>query len=539
MRIPLALLCLTASVAAAGPFDGHKLLVTSVRTGDTEVFIADPVTGDMVNVTRSPKSEDRYPCWSPDGKQICFMSDREGTTNLWVANADGSNVRRLNRTPDVCYMPSWQVTPRGERIVFGKHGEKAGMASIRPDGTGEENLGEGHDPTLSPDGKLICYTGHEGGGVTVFVMNHDGTDKRQVVKEISKVGATFPNWSPDSRQIVYSFPVGDALELFIINADGTGQRQLTKFGGTSVCTPSAWSPDGAWISFRKTDERYWSNKERMLKIYSEKPADKRPVWVIRPDGSDAQVIEPLRFQMAIDGSRASWKPMGRAANTSAASTAAKQFTLVDKTIRFLPAAPTNAMPPGTPPVEPPEWKSKYPDPEINHYGDGFRIAFIDPKDSHYIKGRDKWPGIPDNWRAPVNYYDGTIYYRVEVLEKPDEETLTSVIMRVTTEVHEGTHNVWLGHGVCTFREKGVHYFQQPVHAHRPFIRDTKFSFEKPLYEMQLVVADSRGAVVHRVVEQAHNKFQGSPNLGLYLPLKVRYSAVVVAKGEQFEKPAWW
>ena len=103
-------------------------------------------------------------------------------------------------------------------------------------------------------------------------------------------------------------PEDDALELFIINADGTGQRQLTKFGGTSVGTPSAWSPDGQWISFRKTDERYWSNKERMLKIYSEKPADKRPVWLVRPDGSDAQVIEPLRFQMAIDGSRASWKP---------------------------------------------------------------------------------------------------------------------------------------------------------------------------------------------------------------------------------------
>ena len=163
----------------AADLSGHKLLVTSVRTGDTEVFIADPTTGDMFNVSRSPKSEDRYPCWSPDGKQICFMSDRESTTNLWIAKANGSKVRRLNRTPAVCYMPSWQKTPRGERIVFGKHGDKPEMASIKPDGTGEEILGEGHDPTLSPDGKLITYTGHEGGGVTVFVMNHDGSNKRQ------------------------------------------------------------------------------------------------------------------------------------------------------------------------------------------------------------------------------------------------------------------------------------------------------------------------------------------------------------------------
>lgn len=305
----LIVLLSLALVTHAANIAGHKFLLTSVRTGDTEVFIADPTTGDMFNVSRSPKSEDRYPCWSPDGKQICFMSDRENSTNLWICNADGSHVRRLNRTPAVCYMPSWQKTPRGERIVFGKHGDKPEMSSIKPDGTGEEILGEGHDPTLSPDGKSICYTGHEGGGVTVFVMDHDGSNKRQVVKEISKVGATFPNWSPDSKEIVYSFPVGETLELFITNVNGSSQRQLTKFGGTSVCTPSAWSPDGKWISFRRTDERYWSNKERMLKIYSEKPADKRPVWVIRPDGSDATLIEPLRFQMAIDGSRASWKPV--------------------------------------------------------------------------------------------------------------------------------------------------------------------------------------------------------------------------------------
>ena len=295
--------------AVAADLAGHKLLVTSVRTGDTEVFIADPTTGDMLNVSRSPTSEDRYPCWSPDGKQICFMSDRENTTNLWIMKADGSNVRRLNRTPAVCYMPSWQKTPDGERIVFGKHGDQPEMASIRPDGSDEKILGEGHDPTLSPDGKLITYTGHEGGGVTVFVMNHNGTGKRQVVKGISRVGATFPNWSPDSKQIVYSFPVGAALELFIIGVDGAGERQLTQFGGTSICTPSAWSPDNQWISFRRTDERYWSNQERMLKIYSEKPADKRPVWVIRPDGTGARLIESLHYQMAIDGSRASWKPM--------------------------------------------------------------------------------------------------------------------------------------------------------------------------------------------------------------------------------------
>src|SRR3954467_308298 len=92
------ILGLFAASGFAGELAGQKLLITSVRTGDTEVFVVDPETGDAQNVSRSPKSEDRYPCWSPDGKRICFMSDREGTTNLWIANADGSQARRLNRT---------------------------------------------------------------------------------------------------------------------------------------------------------------------------------------------------------------------------------------------------------------------------------------------------------------------------------------------------------------------------------------------------------------------------------------------------------
>jgi len=63
--------------------------------------------------------------------------------------------------------------------------------------------------------------------------------------------------------------------------------------------------------------------------------------------------------------------------------------------------------------------------------------------------------------------------------------------------------------------------------------------DQPLFAMQLAVTDLRGAIVHRRVEQGNNKFEGSPNLALYLPLKVRYTAIVVAKGAEFKKPSWW
>ncbi len=283
------------------------MLITSICTDNTEVFLVDLETGNACNLSRSPSSDNRYPCWSPDGNRIAFTSNRDGQYNLYVMNADGNDVRLLFHTDAVCYMPSWQRTAFGERIVFGMHGEIAEMASIRQDGTDLKMLGEGHDPTISPDGKQICFTGHVTGGVSVFVMDLDGENKRQIVAGASDVGATFPNWSPDSKQIVYSYPVGDALELFITDAEGQNIRQLTRLG--KIATPAAWSPDGEWISFRFTDERYWSDPERARQVYAEKRADKRPVWLIRPDGTGAHVVEHLRLYCAIDGSRAAWRPV--------------------------------------------------------------------------------------------------------------------------------------------------------------------------------------------------------------------------------------
>ncbi len=285
----------------------HQFLVTSVRTGDTEIFRVDPNSGDATNLTRSPRSEDRYPCWSPDGREFAFTSDRDGTYNLYVAKIDGSDVRRLTdlKAPAVAYMPSWV----GDQIVFGRHAEHAEIASVHPDGTGLKILGPGHDPVFSADGKRIAFTGEAPGGVTVFVMDADGANRRQVVKQANSWGAVFPDWSPDGRRIVYAFKVDEGLELFVVDADGKSTpRQLTRLGGVS--TPAAWSPDGRWISFRHTDEAYWRDPERVKAVYAQKPGDKRPVWVVAADGTSPHIVECLKYQCAMDGSRAAWKPLG-------------------------------------------------------------------------------------------------------------------------------------------------------------------------------------------------------------------------------------
>src|SRR5579871_5353874 len=84
-----------SSVCMAGELAGHQLLTASFRTGDTEIFIVDAETGYARNLTRSPQSRERYPSWSPDGRMVAFNSDRDGTHNLYVIDAEGINLRQL------------------------------------------------------------------------------------------------------------------------------------------------------------------------------------------------------------------------------------------------------------------------------------------------------------------------------------------------------------------------------------------------------------------------------------------------------------
>lgn len=293
----------------AGEFPGHKLLITSVRTGDTEIFVVDPYFGDSINLTRAPSSQERYPMWSPDGAKIVFTSDRDGedTYNLYVMDADGKNVRALTHIkPHAdCYFPTWA----GNFIYFGYDagdGSEAVVARVRPDGSGFTVIAPGRDPAISPDGRTIAFTQKVGKGFPVFLMDADGKNVRQLTTHEDEIGAVTPTWSPDGRKILYSDQVGDALELFVMDRDGKNQTQLTHLG--EIASSPAWSPDMKYITFRVTDFPYWRYPDSKEYVYKEKKPDKRPVWVMGADGSNPHILEALHFNCALDGSRAVWKP---------------------------------------------------------------------------------------------------------------------------------------------------------------------------------------------------------------------------------------
>ncbi len=198
---------------------GSELLITSIRTGNTEVFAVDLTFGDMRNLTRNPSSEDRYPIWSPDGSKVVFTSNRDvpQTWNLYVMDADGQNARRLTNVAErgICYFPTWTQ----DLIYFGYasgDGLEVSIACVRPDGSGFRVLAPGRDPAISPDGQTIAFTQHTGRGYCLFAMNADGTAIRQLTTHENEIGAVTPAWSPDGRKLLYSDQVGKKLELFTL-----------------------------------------------------------------------------------------------------------------------------------------------------------------------------------------------------------------------------------------------------------------------------------------------------------------------------------
>lgn len=100
--------------------DGTKIAVSRpdavdpCSTTDIHLLEVDAV-GDGVVLAESPASEGAA-VWSPDGTRIAFVSDREGNGDIYLVDADGSNLRRLTTDPAYDGHPAW--SPDGERIVF-------------------------------------------------------------------------------------------------------------------------------------------------------------------------------------------------------------------------------------------------------------------------------------------------------------------------------------------------------------------------------------------------------------------------------------
>ncbi len=108
---------------------------------------------------------------------MAFHSDRDGCCQIFVMNADGSDVTLVTNNTALNFGPVW--SPDGRRIALSSNvlGDFQ-IFSINADGTGMtqiSNAAQAFNPWWSPDGRRIAFTSNRDGNYDVFVMNADGT----------------------------------------------------------------------------------------------------------------------------------------------------------------------------------------------------------------------------------------------------------------------------------------------------------------------------------------------------------------------------
>ncbi|MDY7039774.1 MAG: hypothetical protein SVX38_02805 [Chloroflexota bacterium] len=200
-----------------------RILVECEREGNSDIFVMQVDGSGMVNLTNHP-AWDGTPAWSPDGTRIAFTSDRDGdNSQIYAMNADGGDVVRLTVSDGVDMIPAW--SPDGQRIAF---------ASSRA-------------YTITVEGgRLIVDAGPE-----IWVMDADGGNPTRITGDQEDL-ALYPSWAPDGRRLAY-MNVSDRIDL-VVHVLGEEQEQNLTDGETFASWSPAWSPDGKRLAFMADQE---------------------------------------------------------------------------------------------------------------------------------------------------------------------------------------------------------------------------------------------------------------------------------------------
>ena len=245
-----------------------KIVFETNRDGNDEIYVMDANGGNLRNLTQHP-ARDFRPDWSPDGEQIAFISNRSkneeilvGDDDIYVMDASGGNLRNLTNHDAGDWSPDW--SPDGKQIVFLSNRDGGINAYVMDaDGQNVRRLtdyppdGEFADmPDWSPDGKQIAFEWMQAGGSGIYVMNLNGRDVHPVSPPQRGLYKGHADWSPDGTQIVY-FAWKDnkvwagtlMLATRVREKRWESERVALPVPKEFLLNTVCWSPDGKHLLF--------------------------------------------------------------------------------------------------------------------------------------------------------------------------------------------------------------------------------------------------------------------------------------------------
>jgi serine/threonine protein kinase/Tol biopolymer transport system component len=202
----------------------------------------DPLSNAQFTRLTNFKGAETDPAISPDGKFVAFISDRSGTFDIWLIQANGSSLANLTqgRIGDV-RAPLRAIGFSGDGSEVWSGGTEGRRLMLWPliGGAPHDFLDErAAEVAWSPDGARLVYHTWEPGDPT-FVADHNGANQRQIVQNEPGLHNHYQVWSKDGRWIYFvrGRPATREMDLWRISPDGGEPEQLTHLN-TDIAYPT-------------------------------------------------------------------------------------------------------------------------------------------------------------------------------------------------------------------------------------------------------------------------------------------------------------
>jgi TolB protein len=219
-----------------------RIAYTAFRAAGRQIEILS-AGGDPQPRFQQSGSANGFASWSPDGKFIVYSSYRDGDSEIYWANADGSDARRLTNSRGIDTSPN--INPAtGRQIAFiSTRGGSPELYTMDSDGTNVQRItdegGDVQNPAYSPDGSMIAFAWQKSrtGSFDIYVFD---IRMRKFSQLTSGSGSNErPSWAPDGKHIAFTSNRTGTSQIYAMTVDGKKVLQLTN--STGINEGATWS----------------------------------------------------------------------------------------------------------------------------------------------------------------------------------------------------------------------------------------------------------------------------------------------------------
>jgi len=185
--------------------------------------------------------------------RIAFISDRTGSSELWVMDWNGENKKQLTKHNSLALAPTW--SPDGKHLVFTSYLRGAPALYLLTPHEGYlkplwDKGGVNSSGSISPDGQTVAFASSREGNVDIYIISIEGGDAQRLTT--ARGIDTQPSWAPNGRQIAFTSTRSGSPQLYLMDADGSNVRRLS-FGG-QFHDEGTWAYDGTRIACTTRDD---------------------------------------------------------------------------------------------------------------------------------------------------------------------------------------------------------------------------------------------------------------------------------------------